>query len=696
MRKVSRRTLLSAALIWLALTGVQKFPDLLDEIFAIKFSILESETNVYRLQNPALKSGSYFISLGRPRLLCDIVFNNETLFKGRTSVADRKPSLLVGAGFSHTTGEANLVTDCRQKMSGFQQRLSFKPQVYPYTAGIIVHYIRAFFELVAGPISTLFMFCAALINFKLSQDKRAKKNAEVFIFFSVIAFIYSLSLAHFPRLVLTGEHASLLHIMLRSLLSWGIVSVSSYSMARSWPMLAVHFIAGLIGYTSLTARFTVDTIYLSILPLFPLVTLMSVLWVENESDTNRDTTLDAILLGWAAAQSIDWFKQVTGVGFFAAPIYLACIATYLTFSILKRQERLLRASSLAKTLEGFTRSSLAPPELLKEVALTLSNGTCFELCSVYSSPSFSEDITHQERFVLNFASEGISSPKDVLLDAVEAPLILRALQSQSLVQEKGSRDGKDFLITPLGKSTVICLTTKKTLSKELVDDSTALISLLSPSLQLITERLRQYKVAEKLSLSKLRATHGTGAFSKKIGALFIDIAEYSKLTETYGASYSQFISSVLLPELVAYLSKLALPEVVRGDEVLFIVCSATPGDDLNVTKRTSEAVRALAAFSEKNASLICRSHGFPKAEFRIGFTLGDGNLVIDEVQTRTSGEHVNRAKRLQDSARKGEIWTDAETICQLDKEGIITLSRTNIVVKKNIVEAVRVGVKHAA
>jgi class 3 adenylate cyclase len=98
----------------------------------------------------------------------------------------------------------------------------------------------------------------------------------------------------------------------------------------------------------------------------------------------------------------------------------------------------------------------------------------------------------------------------------------------------------------------------------------------------------------------------------------------------------------------------------------------------------------------KDAQSLSQGEGFGRVDFRIGFTIGEGTLVVDDVQTRASGDHINKAKRLQDSASKGEFLTDSDTITQLNDQNILVLSKKQIVVKKNIIEAVKVGVKRAA
>jgi len=198
------------------------------------------------------------------------------------------------------------------------------------------------------------------------------------------------------------------------------------------------------------------------------------------------------------------------------------------------------------------------------------------------------------------------------------------------------------------------------------------------------------------SLAKLRPTLGDGLHEFETGAIFLDIADYSKSTEYYGESYSSFISSIVFPSMVKYMADYCIPEVVRGDEIYFVTTSLFQKSNDSIAKMTSKSVRRLAEFLKDVIPELCLSHGFPTVEFRIGVTHGKGAIMVDDTQVRTSGDHINRAKRLQDAASKGEILSDSQSFNSDFSENLIAISKKNIVVKKNIIEAVKVGVKRAA
>jgi hypothetical protein len=136
MKLLLRSSIILGLTLLVSLTGFQQLPDMLDKIFAHPGRLTEYPKKVYSLQLDHLAPGEYYLSLGRPRHFCDINYNDELVFKGKTTVHDKRPSLLVGAGFSHPGGAAKLTADCRQYMSGFAPRLSFPPRLYSYKTGI--------------------------------------------------------------------------------------------------------------------------------------------------------------------------------------------------------------------------------------------------------------------------------------------------------------------------------------------------------------------------------------------------------------------------------------------------------------------------------------------------------------------------------------------------------------------------------
>ena len=698
MKLLLRSSIILGLTLLVLLTGLQQLPDTLDKIFAHPGRLTEYPKKVYSLQLDHLAPGEYYLSLGRPRHFCDINYNEELVFKGKTTVHDKRPSLLVGAGFSHVGGSAKLTADCRQFMSGFAPRLSFPPRLYSYEIGIVIHGLRNFIDMGAGPIACLFLFAAALLNYFFSKGTEDKKRSYVFIGFAIIALAYSLSLAHYTRLLMSGITASQWHIVLRTAFSLGMAALLHPKLFPGAILTGLHILFGSAVFILPLLNIEIEAYYRIIFAIYPVTTFYT-LWASHKEDdgTYDSFFLQALLLSWGAAQAMDWVKQLSGIGYFAAPLYLWAIASYLTYRVVKQQSRLLQASSLSKTLESFIQSTLKPSELVKEVGLILQGQSCYNTCSIYLLHSFVGNTDANDKDLVLVGTVGKStSPTTLTLDAVETPRLVQAINDQKIIEGVGDRDNKRFMILPLGKFGAICFTTTERIPLHVAGETKKLLNLLTPSLQLLNEKLSRLVSLTGSSLSKLRSTYGDGTYSKTIGAIFVDIADYSKRAEEFGEAYTSFVSSSLLPGFIKCLKDVALPEVVRGDEVLFIVCDESPTPQKNIYEDTAIAVQKIASFMQKEAQTLSKEEGFGKVEFRVGFTVGEGTIVIDDVQARTSGDHVNKAKRLQDAASKGEFFTDAETMSLMQNLCILPLSKTQIVVKKNIIEAVKVGVKRAA
>lgn len=680
------------------LTGLQHLPDSLDKFFAHPGRLTEFPQKVYSLQLDKLSPGEYYLSLGRPRHFCDINYNEELIFKGKTTIHDKRPSLLVGAGFSHAGGPAKLTADCRQYMSGFAPRLSFPPRLYSYEIGITIHGIRNFIDMGAGPIACLFLMAAAMLNYFFSRGTEDKKRSYIFIGFSVIALAYSLSLAHYTRLVMSGISASQWHIVLRTAFSLGMAALLHPKLFPGMFLTGLHFILGSSVFALPLFHIEIESYYRVIFAIYPLTTFYTLWASRNEDDGTYDSFfLQALLLSWGVAQAMDWVKQLSGIGYFAAPLYMWAIASYLTYRVAKQQSRLLQASSLSKTLEGFIQSTLKPAELVKEVGLILQGQSCYNTCSMYLLQSFVGNADANVKDLVLIGTVGKSTaPTTIVIDPIDSPKLAAAISEQIIIEGVGERDNRRFMILPLGAFGAICFTTTEKIPTHVAGETKKLLTLLTPSIQLLNEKLSRLVSLTGSSLSKLRSTYGDGAYPKTIGAIFIDIADYSKRAEEYGEAYTSFVSSSLLPGFIKSLKDMALPEVVRGDEVLFIVCDESPSTNRNIYEDTANAIQKISTYMQSDAQTLSREEGFGKVEFRVGFTVGEGTIVIDDVQARTSGDHINRAKRLQDAASKGDFFTDSETMSQIGHFSILPLSKTQIVVKKNIIEAVKVGVKRAA
>jgi len=108
---------------------LQHTPQLIDQLFS-HISKVESKNNQYfTISLEGLPKGDYLISLGRPRAHCDIFLDSEVIFKGKSTVFDKRFNLLAAGAFHRFGKENSVVIDCIHPQTGFGPRLSFEPKI---------------------------------------------------------------------------------------------------------------------------------------------------------------------------------------------------------------------------------------------------------------------------------------------------------------------------------------------------------------------------------------------------------------------------------------------------------------------------------------------------------------------------------------------------------------------------------------
>lgn len=660
------KIVLPAIMIMLSL---QQIPDFFDSIFAKKLVVTESNGPKYSLNIESLSAGDYLVSIGRPRAHCDIFLDNEKIFIGKSTIHDVRPNLLAAAGFKKNKSNKTITVDCDHFQSGFGNRLSFKPKIYDYNQGMVAHLMRASIEILVGPVSSLILLIVSLIHFFSAQD-RFKSRSAVFLVYAVISLIYSVSLAYYTRLFFDGMLASQLHVTLRFVFSLGFNFIINPDFSKRRVLVGMHFICIPLSFIIGTDTDSLEMFYRIAYLLFPVSTYISFLdLIKKNSQSRIVFFMQSIALSWAIAQSFDFIKLNTNVGFYAAPLFLMLVSAFLAYKVINDIKLRMQSETLGNQIHRITHDTNSVEKMILEI---------------------STEVNRLDNRVLVTAS-------------IDGFLLARSSKSgvsRYLLPEKSDNDLRgasdtqslDFVVSEAISFNISATAiTPPYVVHEVID----ILESAKSSFFSAERTMLNTTTSMNSSLSKLRTVMGEGVHDRFIGAIFVDIVDYSKYAESIGNAYTTFISNIILPRMIHELSSEALPEVVRGDEVLFIVTQETCQSQ-NAALGINAFLGKLFSFISKDIPAICLENGFPKSEFRVGFTAGDGTLVVDSIQVRTSGDHINRAKRLQDACKKNEIWTDSATISILKSSSLIELSRSQIVVKKNIIEAVKVGVKRAA
>lgn|GEM_PF-2798608 len=694
----SNKSLFFWALIFLVMTSfLQHTPQLIDQLFS-HISKVESKNNQYfTISLEGLPKGDYLISLGRPRAHCDIFLDSEVIFKGKSTVFDKRFNLLAAGAFHRFGKENSVVIDCIHPQTGFGPRLSFEPKIYDYNKGMLVHFYRAAVDLFIGPLAAMLLVIASLVNLFLIKNNDSNQ-AKKYLAYSLVSFFYALSLSYYTRIFLPGMLSSQIHIFMRFAFSLFFNLLLGTNLVFKRFVILSHILIMAAAFSFQNPE-SLDEFYKVVYILMPLCTTYAFFdLLKNPAKSNDLYMLQIITLSWTFAQYMDNLKLVFNFGFYNAPFYILIISLiliYRIYSSFKLDELVVRVSG---TINAGVSNARNIQEGIQSVLMDISKIVHFEKLSCYVDEyvlGAAEKSGEYMRRIYEIGYDG--EDRDSRIDILNSfSATTNALKSNKPFIGKGAKDGQWYVIVPILNLVTINLSTKRNIEGYKAFESFELIQRLEPILKNIKTLLEQHGYKYNSSLAKLRPILGDGLHEMDIGAIFIDVVDYSKHTESYGDDYPNFISSKLFPALVKFMSPYAIPEVVRGDEIYFVVTSQIQPEAQNVGVATAIAICKLDAFIKEVAPGICLAAGFPKLEVKIGATHGRGAIVVDDVQVRTSGDHINKAKRLQDSAQKGEILVDAQSFHSGFDGPLVGINQKTIVAKKNVIEVVRVGVKRAA
>ena len=638
-----------------------------------------------------LKNDSYFVSLGKPRGHCDIFLDGKTLFTGKGGVPDKRISLLVGGSFVKDDSSKSITIDCRHEMTGWKLYLAHSPFIATYNSGMIVHMIRAISEIAIGPFASLIMFLM-LMYARFTVGAHIRKSEW---FFASAALAYSLSLSYYTRLFMTGADASVAHILLRFVFSYSAYCVLNSGLKNRTSVLVHH--AAVFALAIIWVNDPVDLMdfykYAHPSLLIPFALSLHDRLKQPIRD-RKHLYLTIFAIGWIMAQSLDAINLWANFGIYNSPMLIMVLSLTYGMMVLETHRTSKKLNNLQNRLSEALKNEADLSGLLKSIKDILALDTSFNQITAYIDGTLNGK-ADRERTILSPVVGHRTD--DVSIDTEGSGLYMtQALDSGEIVMAKGNKDGMWFLVAPIGRYCCINFTTNEKLTEYLVLETRDLMLSLLPTLDTAISKIIELSHRQGSSLQRLRSIIGPGSHEKQTAAIFVDIADYSKYTESLGNEYTGFISQTYLPSLIKILAPWATPEVVRGDEIYFVVLKELSKEESSLNTIAACALKRLQQFVSEDGKKICKSNGFPTVDLRIGMTCGDANIVVDDIQVRTSGDHINRAKRLQDSAEKNEAWVDAATAESLASEGIIVLKKKTIIVKKNIIEAVKVGVKRAA
>jgi len=399
---------------------------------------------------------------------------------------------------------------------------------------------------------------------------------------------------------------------------------------------------------------------------------------------------------WTFGLALDGVTLAKVFGPYFSPVFFAVLVIGLV----------LESGTIARR---DTKFALIVRDLMD--AATGTKGTSFDVFSEFAivlmhKAQFNGAITYVDGILSGITDRRLSQFQrlDIFGDVrIEMPTIAssegdlgetfkRALESG--IPMRAESGTCEFVLVPIGQNALICLFQSTGLAAVKVSNLEQIVSLSTSAFRAVDDKLLDATMALNSSLARVKKELSNGSYPLTSGAIFFDVVDYSKHCENFGLPYAEYISAKFFPALMKYMDGYATPESIRGDEIYFVVCTEVTKSKRDVLSQTAEAVVRLNGFLIEEGKTLSSEHGFPKPDFRIGVSIGEGNLVVDDVIVRTSGEHINRAKRLQDSANRNEILVDS-VIADCGTP-IVSIGKKIVVVKKNEIEATKIGIKRRA
>lgn len=681
--------------------GIHSSPHILSYLTTEQTPLTLKSNDTYEIDVSKLTPGAYFLSIGKTFDPCDVYLNSNIIFRGTVEGTNLKPEISTGVTLNIDNSTKSVQIKFKNLKGGFSSRFYQTPVIAPLRWGIAIHQLRNLIDLQIGPISALFLMFTGIMLAAVSNAASSFVRYRTYLAFSVTSLIYALSLSHWTRTFIPSDIATIIHISLRISLSLAAYFALTNHAKRKNPLIQIHLFVFVALFISLNLGVSPKVFYNSIYLLFPITSLYA--WhrlrLDQSSRTNQYYAMFA--LSWGFAQTIDLIKMWTDYGVFITPIYLSLFNFVLIWMAKEENELSQKQDTFIETFTDIQARNYNIEKTLELLSMEFSRLTHFDQITTYVDAFLvGKSPRAEDSYVKIFDLASVDSNKKdysvIHFSQNEGSKMQQAIKSGEIIAEKSSKDGNWFICIPISKQVCINLTHSSHVEEFRFHESLTALKAIHGHLKTLTPKLLDLGIKQTASLAKLRQSLGDGAFDREIGAIFVDIADYSKFAEIHGNDYARFISVHYLPALIKNVSNLALPEVVRGDEVYFVICQETVHEPLSVAQATANALAIIQRFTVSHGKNLCTDHGYSPVEVRIGCSLGEGTITLDEVQARTSGDHINQAKRLQEACNKGEILTDQRIACPEASSELIRLGIKNVVVKKNIIEAVKVGVKRAA
>lgn len=649
-----------------------------------------------------LAPGTYYISAGRPRSLCDLVVDGKVLSSTRSSDPAIRESLLLGGSIVISQDAPKHLAEIRCSIEqGFAPGLTHVPLVLKYPYGILLQLWRAATDLLLG------IFCSAVLILTLVfRRKGVSKNWDdaTLWLFAFSSFVYSLSLAHFPRLLLSGPTATTLHACLRVLFGWSFFLLCTQK--RSSRIFGTSLSSAIIGgyllfASNLPAEF--ESFYDATVPLFSFITFIAVRDAYRLPILNRGALIMRyVATTWLIAQLVDISSVIFNKGPYLAPAVVALMTVFI--AVLKRyeDERLRSIETVSAEALRIINGPSGIESKLRELGLLFSLKTSFQRVSVYADAFVlgSHDRPH-ERFVrvMEYGYlKDTSNDRIIDFDEQKGTWMKQAIDSSIPQLTRSKFDGAWFSNVPLGTHAILNLSDAYDRPAFLANESHDLVTRVLPALESISDRLVEYGARMGFALEILRLTRGDGTWTEEIGCVFIDVNGYDDNLQKFGEPYGKFLTAVYLPALCQRVRKWCVRESsARGDGVYLICIADLMQERCNPPVAVYRTLEEILRFVSADGADMCAMQGYEPVRIQIGANAGVAHVICDSFQVRTNGATVNIAARLQAASQPGQTLVNIDLAKLWPGDGALTIDEPFAELKKTRrLSACRVHLKKKA
>ncbi len=640
------------------------------KLLATKIPFDLSKTDWSTAHIGSMPAGVYFVSLGRPRGICDLYVSNNRVATNRGILPNLRGKILIGAAFRNTTGDVNLEVRCEREAGMTSVGFSHTPILSSYGVGLFLHGWRNFTETLFGPLASLLLLCAVAFGRRSRSRLSRVRHRWAYVGFAVLALGYTLTVADFPRLFLPAMTSSWLLVSMTILFNLGLYTVCGFH-SRVRALVVDSYGILLVAFGAL-AVFMPEQFHVWAARLLPLLAVGTAISVRDLGVSKLESESGLIYRylasAWLFAQLAQFATTTIGVGPMFMPATATLIALVAAITYRRQVARLERVEGTVVQILRVIQTPLAASAKLAEISSLVSASTHFERASAYLDAYVLGLRDKSQETYVRVMERGYrkETSKDRYIEFSEdrGGVMRKALAGKVPVLEKGTRDGAWYVNVPIGSGACINLSDARPKADYLAYESFAILKRMLPSFLPLGEAFHPPSVKGALGLEAVRDKRGLGTFEVELGSVYVDVDDYDSNRVRFKDPYGLFIESIYFPALVRKASPFAVREWTNRDE-LHLVCldELLPGK-AGIAAAAHNLIGEVFEFAAGEGAALCAAHGYDPVSLHVGASWGKGRLVCATDFVRVDGEPVQRAATLQKAANRGGALVDASLVKQ--------------------------------